>query len=215
MWLDQTDRWLKEVAAFNHHPMRLKNRSACLLVIDMQNEFLDDDGRVFFHYARDIVPNVKRLIHACRRASIPVIFTGHVHEDAGVDGGMTAEWWPQIASGESFVKGTRGVQIYDRIKPRKNEKVIWKHRYSAFYETDLEIMLRGLGVTDLIITGVLTNVCCESTARDAFFRDYRIFFMADATAASEPEFQVATLKTLAYAFAYITTTESILKQITV
>jgi ureidoacrylate peracid hydrolase len=193
--------------------MKLRRKRTCLLVVDMQNEFLEKDGAVFFHYASEIVPNVKRLLDACRRASVPVVFTGHVHEDPAVDGGMTAEWWPEIKRGESLIKGSRGVEIYPGLKPRKDEKIIWKHRYSAFYNTDLEIVLRGMGVTDLIITGVLTNVCCESTARDAFFRDFRVFFLADATASSEPEFHVAALKNLAYAFAYVTTTDEIVKQI--
>jgi nicotinamidase-related amidase len=213
MWTDQTERWLREIKQFNSHTMRLRSTRACLLVIDMQNEFLAEDGAIFFHYASEIVPNVKQIVSACRKASIPVIFTGHVHEDPEIDGGMTAEWWPEIKEGRCLIEGSAGARIYNGLTPRKGEKVIWKHRYSAFYNTDLEIALRGMGVTDLIITGVLTNVCCESTARDAFFRDFRVFFLADATATSEPEFQVATLKNLAYAFAYVTTTDQILKQI--
>jgi ureidoacrylate peracid hydrolase len=213
MWIDHTEEWLREIKHINSHTLRLRNKTAGLLVIDMQNEFLAEDGSIFFHYASEIVPNVKRLVSACRKASIPVIFTGHIHEDPAVDGGMTAEWWPQIKEGRCLIKGSRGARIYTGLKPRKGEKVIWKHRYSAFYNTDLEIVLRGMGVTDLIITGVLTNVCCESTARDAFFRDFRVFFLADATATSEPEFQAATLKNLAYAFAYVTTTDRLLKQI--
>jgi nicotinamidase-related amidase len=213
MWTDQTERWLKEIGRFNSHAMRLRRSKACLLVIDMQNEFLSEDGAIFFHYASEIVPNVKRLISASRRASIPVVYTGHVHEDPEVDGGMTAEWWPEIKQGRCLIRGSAGARIYGPLSPRSGEKVIWKHRYSAFYNTDLEIALRGMGVSDLMITGVLTNVCCESTARDAFFRDFRVFFLADATATSEPEFHLATLKNLAYAFAYVTTTEKILKQI--
>jgi ureidoacrylate peracid hydrolase len=213
MWTDQTDRWLKEIEQFNQHAMKLRKKQACLLVIDMQNEFLEEDGTIFFHYAAEIVPNVKKLVAACRKASIPVVFTGHVHENPAVDGGMTAEWWPEIKQGKCLIKGSDGAQIYGSLQPRKSDKIVWKHRYSAFYNTDLEIALRGMNVTDLIITGVLTNVCCESTARDAFFRDFRVFFLADATATSEPEFQVATLKNLAYAFAYVTTTHRILKQI--
>jgi ureidoacrylate peracid hydrolase len=213
MWADNTSQWLRDIQAYNCHSMRLRGRNACLLVIDMQNEFLEDDGAIFFHYATEIVPNVKRLMSACREASIPVIFTGHIHEDPEVDGGMTAEWWPLIKERKCLIKGSRGVEIHRALRPRKHEKIIWKHRYSAFYNTDLEIILRGMGVTDLLITGVLTNVCCESTARDAFFRDFRVFFLADATASSEPEFHIATLKNLAYAFAYVTTTDRMLKQI--
>ena len=183
------------------------------MVIDMQNEFLAEDGAVFFHYGSEIIPNLKRLLTGCRRASIPVIYTTHVHEDPAIDGGMTAEWWPEIKQGKSLVKGSKGVEIHPALKPRKHDKIIPKHRYSAFYNTDLETVLRGMKVTDLIITGVLTNCCCESTARDAFFRDFSVFFLADATAASEPEFHLASLRNLAYAFAYVTTTDDILEQL--
>jgi len=212
MWTDHTTQWLDEIRRYNSHVMRIRPKRACLLVIDMQNEFLEDWGAVFFHYATEIVPNVKRLLGACRRSAVPVIFTGHVHEDPSVDGGMTAQWWPEIKMGQSLIKGTRGAEISSQLRPRKSEKIIWKHRYSAFYNTDLEIILRGMKVTDLIVTGVLTNVCCESTARDAFFRDFRVFFVADATATSEPEFHVASLKNLAYAFTYVTSTDDLVKQ---
>jgi nicotinamidase-related amidase len=213
MWIELTPEWLEEIKRYNTHSMKLRKRKACLLVIDMQNEFLAEDGAVFFHYAEEIVPNIKRLLGAFRKASLPVIFTGHVHEDPAVDGGMTAQWWPDIKQGKSLIKGTRGVEIFGALRPHKTERIIWKHRYSAFYNTDLELILRGMEVTDLVIVGVLTNCCCESTARDGFFRDFRVFFLADATAASEPEFHVASLRNLAYAFAYVTTTEDILGQL--
>lgn len=204
---------MQEIKHHNVHPARLKRRRACLLVIDMQNEFLEEYGAAFFHYGAEIVPNVKRILGRARKAGIPVVFTAHAHEDPRTDGGLTAEWWPEIKRGESLIKGTRGVEVIKPLRPRTGERVIWKQRYSAFYNTNLEIVLRNLGVTDLIITGVLTNVCCESTARDAFFRDFRVFFVADATAATEPELHVASLKNMAYAFAHVVTTEGILKQI--
>jgi nicotinamidase-related amidase len=213
MWTDMTTEWMREIGPFNTHRMTLRKKKACLLVVDMQNEFLTDSGGDFFHNAKDIVYNVKRVIDACRKAGIPVVYTGHRHEDPAVDGGMTAEWWPEIKSGRCLVKGQKGAEIFAPLAPRKGERVIWKHRYSAFYNTGLEIALRGMGVNDLIITGVLTNICCETTARDAFMRDFRVFFVADATATSEPEFQVATLKNLAYAFAYVLTVDSLLKQL--
>ena len=213
LWPDNVQAWMKQIAAYNTHRMKLRTGKACLLVIDMQNEFLREGGAVFFHYASEIVPNVGRIIAASRSASIPVVFTAHAHEDPKTDGGMTAEFWPDIKRGKSLIKGTRGVEVVREIRPLPGEKTVWKHRYSAFYNTDLEIILRGLGVTDLVITGILTNVCCESTARDAFFRDFRVFVVADATATTEPEFQVASLKNLAYAFACVLTTRDLLAQI--
>ena len=212
-WLDYTASWMQEIKRYNVHRARLKPRRACLLVIDMQNEFLEEFGAVFFHYAADIIPNVKRIANQARRARIPVVFTAHAHEDPRSDGGLTAEWWPEIKRGKSLIKGTRGVEVVRPLTPLKGERIISKHRYSAFYSTNLDIVLRNLGVTDLIITGVLTNVCCESTARDAFFRDFRVFFVADATATTEPDLHLASLKNLAYAFAHVVTTEGILKQI--
>jgi nicotinamidase-related amidase len=208
-----TSEWMREIGPYNIHKMSLRKKKVCLLVVDMQNEFLSDSGAEFFHNASDIVPNVKRVIDACRKSGVPVIYTGHRHEDPTVDGGLTAEWWPEIKSGRCLVKGKKGAEILGSLAPRSDERVIWKHRYSAFYNTDLEIVLRGMGVTDLIITGILTNICCETTARDAFMRDFRVFFVADATATSEPEFQVATLKNLAYAFAFVLTADSLLKQL--
>lgn len=212
-WLDHTASWMKETRRYNVHRMRLRPAKACLMVIDMQNEFLEERGAVFFHYATEIIPNVKRILTAARKARLPVVFTAHAHEDPRTDGGLTAQFWPEIKRGESLIKGTRGVEIVKQIRPLSGDRIVWKHRYSAFYNTNLEVILRGLGVTDLVITGVLTNVCCESTARDAFFRDFRVFFVADATATTEPELHAGSLKNMAYAFAYVVTAEGILKQI--
>lgn len=212
-WCDNADEWMKEIRPFNTHVMKLRPHRACLLVIDMQNEFLREGGAVFFHYGAEIVPNVKRIVRAARKAAIPVIFTRHAHADPRVDGGLTAQWWPEIKKGRCLIEGTKGVEILSSLRPLKGETLIRKHRYSAFYNTNLEVALRGLEITDLVITGVLTNVCCESTARDAFFRDFRVFFVADATATSEPEFHVASLKNLAYAFAYVTTTSHVIAEI--
>ena len=78
--------------------------------------------------------------------------------------------------------GSPGVAIFPEIAPRDDEIVITKHRFSAFYGTDLEIILRGLGVTTVVITGVTTENCCHATARDAFFRDFQVAFLSDATA---------------------------------
>ena len=88
-----------------------------------------------------------------------------------------------------------------------DDAIVDKTPYSAFFGTDLEDKLRLEGVEDLIMCGVMTNLCCETTARDAFVRDYRVFFVADATAASNDDLHVASLKNLAYGFAYIVTTE--------
>lgn len=205
--------WLRAIESYNRHPFELKPNRAVLLVVDMQNDFLLDDGSLFTEGGKAAVPNIKKMVTACRQAKIPVIYTVHAHEDPARDGGMTAVWWPELGDKTALVKGTRGAEIYSELAPLPGEKIIYKHRYSAFYNTDLEIVLRGLKVEDLIIAGLMTNICCESTARDAFFRDFRIFFLADGTGSVAEELHVATLRALAYAFAYVTTVEEMLKQI--
>ena len=100
-------------------------------------------------------------------------------------------------------------EIFPDLKPLAAEKIVEKHRYSAFYNTDLETLLRCQKITSLVITGVMTNMCCESTARDAYFRDYLIFFPADATATVTEEMHVASLLNLAFGFAVIVNTDQI------
>lgn len=205
--------WLRVIEPYNLHPMELNPEKAALLVIDMQNDFLLDTAPLFTEGGKAVVPNVKKIITVCRKAKIPVIYTAHEHEDPARDGGMTAWWWPELMAKKALVSGSTGTAIHTELTPRSDEKVIYKHRYSAFYNTDLEIVLRGLKVDDLIITGLMTNICCESTARDGFFRDFRIFFLADGTGSVAEELHVGTLRALAYAFAYVTTVEEILKEI--
>jgi nicotinamidase-related amidase len=117
-------------------------------------------------------------------------------------------WWNDM-----IIEGSPESEIHRDLAPLPHEKVILKHRYSAFYHTDLETILRCLKVEDLVICGVMTNLCCESTARDAFYRDFRVFFPADGTASVSEEMHVATLMNLAYGFAVISSVGDIIKQV--
>lgn len=101
------------------------------------------------------------------------------------------------------------------LKPNSSDLIIDKNRYSAFQGKDLNDWLRKNGVEDLIISGVMTNLCCETTARDAFGYDYRVFFVADATATINEELHLATLKNLAYGFSYIIETRGLYSHLTV
>jgi len=179
-----------------------------LLVIDMQRYFVDPAGAAFLPGAQAILGNVRSLIEAFRAAARPVIYTRHVHHPGGFDLGILGQWW-----GDSILEGTPDSGIYPAIAPLEGEKVVAKHRYSAFYDTDLQTILRALKVEDLALCGVMTNLCCETTARDAFLRDYRIFFLADATATSSEEMHLASLLNLGYGFAYVTTTAKIVRTV--
>ncbi|MEL7562401.1 isochorismatase family protein [Dehalogenimonas sp. 4OHTPN] len=204
----KTVEWLERIGACNRHVMELKPGNSALLVIDMQNFFLDPASPSFTCGGTAILPAVKRLVAAFRRASRPVIFTRHVHHPANLDSGIMQWWWEGMC-----LEGSPDSEIHPELASLPNEKVVLKHRYSAFYNTDLETVLRCLKVEDLVITGVMTNMCCESTARDAYFRDYRVFFPADANGSINEEMHLASLINLAFGFAYVTNSGSIVSQI--
>jgi ureidoacrylate peracid hydrolase len=195
---------------YQHKKLILKPYSSALMIIDMQNDFLDSKSPSYTEQAKLIIPNIQALLKTARQFKIPVIYTAHCHYDPQIDGGMTAFWWDEIKTKKTLIWGTKGVEIVSELRPQPKEKIIYKHRYSAFYNTELEIYLRGLKVTDLIITGIMTEICVESTVRDAFFRDYRIFVVADATAAGTEELHINSLKVMAYGFAHITTTKAVI-----
>jgi nicotinamidase-related amidase len=202
----RTDAWKKEIARYNVRRAEPSLKGSCLLVVDMQNYFLDSRGGAFLPGGLAVLPNVSKLIESFRKRKLPVIYTAHGHESKELDGGIMGWWWDGM-----ILAGTWEAEIHPDLAPLPEEKVVYKHRYSGFYNTDLETVLRCLEVTDLIITGVMTNLCCESTARDAFFRDYRVFFPMDATGAANEDLHLATLKNLAYGFAFVTTTDEILR----
>ena len=205
---DCTRRWLDEIAPFNQHRMALNRDRSALLVIDMQNFFLDPDSETFIDGGHAVLPNIKELVEAFRKAGRPVIYTRHVHNPDGSDVGIMGWWWKGMCR-----EGHPESEVVADIIPEKGEKVILKHRYSAFYNTDLETVLRCMKIEDLVITGLMTNLCCESTTRDAYFRDFRIFFLADGTGTVTDDMHLATLLNVAYGFAYVTTAEDIARQL--
>ena len=205
---EKTQGWLERIRPYNQHAMQLNAAKSALLVVDMQVFFLDPASPTFTCGGEAILPNVARLVQAFRQANRPVIFTRHVHHPDHLDSGIMGWWWSGMC-----LEGSPESEVHPALAPLPGEKQVLKHRYSAFYNTDLETVLRCLKVEDLVITGVMSNLCCESTARDAYFRDYRVFFLADGSGSVSEELHLATLLNLAFGFAYVTTTDSVLSQL--
>jgi len=204
----KTKEWLEKIAPFNQHKMELDVQHACLLVIDMQRFFLDHDSPTYTCGGEAILPNVKKLIEGFREAERPVIYTKHVHHPDKIDAGIMGWWWEGMC-----VEGSPESDIVEELYPQENEKIILKHRYSTFYNTDLEVILRCMNIKEIVISGIMTGMCCESTARDAYYRDYSVFFPADGTGAINEEMHLASLLNLGFGFAYINTVNDILKQL--
>ncbi|MCP4582957.1 MAG: cysteine hydrolase [candidate division Zixibacteria bacterium] len=184
--------------------MNLDISKSALMIIDMQKFFVDESSSTFTEGSPAIVPNCQMLVESFRAASRPIIYTRHVHQSAEMDGGNMAWWWNDMC-----IDGTPESEIIDKLVPLKGDKVIKKHRYSAFYNTDLETTLRCLSIADIVFCGIMTNICVESTVRDAFFRDYRCFVPADAVGSVSEKLQIGALRSMAYGFASIRRTEDI------
>jgi nicotinamidase-related amidase len=154
-----------------------------VVVIDMINDFVT--GVFRNERAEKIIPNVKQLLNFARENKIPVVYVNDAHLP-NVD--IEFDVWPQHA-----VAGTWGAQVVDELKPEKSDFVLQKRRYSAFHGTGLDQLLRELKVDTLILTGVVTDICVQHTAADAFFRGYKIIVPEDCVEAINEQTQKAAL----------------------
>ena len=183
----------------------LKPDSSALLVIDMQRFFLDRKSHAHLPAANAIVSNVQELLATYRHREQPVVFTRHAllrDEDAGIMG----RWWGDVPR-----DGDQLAEIIPALQPLPGELVLRKTRYSPFVGTEFDAMLRACGARQLVVTGVMTHLCCECAARDAFMRDYEVFIVFDATATQCEELHIASLRTLSDGFAMPVTTAEVLR----
>jgi ureidoacrylate peracid hydrolase len=152
-----------------------------LIIVDMENDFVAEGAPLRATMAPAVIPPLQRALAHARRTGMRVIFTTHAHRRDGCDMGVFGTSKPPIVERMALVDGEKGIEIYDELKPLPQEVVIKKRRFSAFYGTDLDIILRSSGMEAVIITGVTTENCCHATARDALFHNYGVIFLSDAT----------------------------------
>lgn len=186
---------LRDLASFRarHADIIFDPNRAALLVLDMQNYFLRADSHAFIPSAPAILPNIQKLISVFHAHNLPIAFTRHVNTDA--DAGMMSRWWRDVIRPDS-----KGSEIHSSLDVSRGV-VIQKMQYDACYQTELEATLRGRGVEQVIITGVMTHLCCETTARSAFMRGFEVFFCVDGTATYTEELHRASLTNLSHGFA--------------
>jgi ureidoacrylate peracid hydrolase len=160
-----------------------------LLVVDMQNGFCHPDGSfsqidMGLEGAQDAVRNAAVAVAQARRAAIPVVFTRHVYRPGRADeGGALIRNSPALAGISGLAAGFWDADVVDELGCGPEDLVVDKVRFDAFQWTSLEPLLRGLGVGELIVCGVVTNLCVETTVRSAFMRDYPVTLLADCCAA--------------------------------
>jgi isochorismate hydrolase len=201
----KTAAWMKDLADYARHtfdPGRLAVKTA-LLVIDMQRYFIDSSGDAYLSDSRAALPRVKELLQAFRTAKLPVIFTRHEDRAGDVNGAM-GRWWGAIMEPENPQH-----EIVDSVAPLPEEMVIRKHQYSAFHRTGLAEHLHKGKVRGVVVSGVMTHLCCETSARDAFMENLDVILAVDAMATSCEELHLAALRTLVNGFAVAATTAEI------
>jgi ureidoacrylate peracid hydrolase len=160
-----------------------------LVLIDLQNDFLHERGwyaqsGVDISHMRRVLEPTERLLQAARDAEVPVIWTRHGFRDA-TDAGPFFELRPFLRDG-GLRRGTWGFDVYDELTPGEDDWLVEKNRLSAFYNTNLELILRGLDAETVLITGVLTNQCVAATSKDAMFRDFKPIVVEECTGTTLP-----------------------------
>lgn len=198
--------WLAAVrgqVAPRPHLVLRPSRSA-LLIIDMLHYFADPQGRCFLPATSAIVPQIAALLSAWRSSGGVVIYTQHCHAGPA-DLGMLGEFF-----GDYIHAGRPEAEIIAPLAPGPDDLVVRKTTYDAFLETGLAEMLIARGIDQVCLTGVLTHMCCETTARAAFCRGFEVYVAADATATTCEQRHIASLQSMADCVAMIVGTEEIL-----
>jgi nicotinamidase-related amidase len=202
--------WEAELALahIGRRPGPLPTAGSALLVIDMQRFFLRESSHAFVPAGRCVLPNVVRLINAWTAADAPVFLTRHAVA-AGEDPGAMARWWQ-----DTVREGTDDALLDPAVaRAAGAAPVLRKTRYSAFHGTGLEESLRRLGVERLVITGVMTHLCVESSAREAFVLDFDVVLATDATASASEALHLGSLRALGHGFACLARTDELLGQL--
>lgn len=193
--------------------MMWERGSTALVVVDMQNAFLRPEGG-FAQSGQDIaplratIPGCVRLVDVAREEGIPVVFLQAVYQPPE---GADPDEAPGPNSGRPLLAGSWEAELIDELAfDPARDHLVMKTRFSGFIDTDLDTLLRGMGVSRLAVCGITTSICVESTVRDAAQRDYACVVLADAVGEFDSTMHAATLQTLTYAFAEVTTVDDLL-----
>lgn len=168
-------------------------KQTALLVIDMQNDFVEEGAVLEVPTTRNNLKEYKEFIDFCRKKGVMIIYTRHCYD--AKKNPIEARLFPQLKKG-GLREGTHGWEVCDALKPEKDDSIVNKTRYDAFFNTKLDKILSAKNIETVIITGTMTEVCCESTARSAMFHDYNIIFCTDLTYTSSKDAHKNTIEVI-------------------
>jgi isochorismate hydrolase len=196
----------QQVGDISRHKMLdfLPSKSA-LLVLDMQSYFMDASSHACVPSAQAIVSGILQLSKAYSHHQLPIFFSQHIN--TAENAGMMSTWWKDLITPDHPHH-----RLIPEIDPSRGT-VIKKSQYDAFHQTPLQEMLQTNGVTQVVICGVMTHLCCETTARSAFMRGFEVFFLVDGTATYNLAYHRASLLNLSHGFASLVFVNDILNKI--
>jgi len=202
---DKTSAWLGEVReAVRPRPhLQLEPSRAALVVIDMVNYFASPEGAAYLPASASALRQLTALLPPWREAGGKVVFTRHGH-NSQEETGMLGQFF------SDFIQwGTAASELVAGLRPTTADEVVCKSTYDAFYDTELQVILRNLDVEQVLIGGVLTHMCCATTARSAFVRGFATHLLVDGTATTNESLHLAALHTLADSVAIVHSTSEV------
>jgi nicotinamidase-related amidase len=194
-------------------------RRLALVVVDMQNDFVRVGAPLEVPEARATIRAHQALLGACRAHGIPIVYTKFV---AGPERTLIWEWSPQLAPPvcccwKGFLRFYEDVgkeldcsDIVDEIYPEPGDSIVDKFGYGAFHNTNLDDLLKARHVESVLVTGTVTQICVEETARESLKRGYRTTLVSDAVSTYAPDLQIAVLKNFAHKFGWVSTAAEII-----
>lgn len=185
----------------------LDPKRTAVLVVDMINEFCKPGGKMVLPGYEALMPAQTALIAAARSHDMPVIYVIDSHRK---NMRRDREWVKRTPHG---VENTWATQVIDDLAPQPDDIRVIKHRYSAFFQTDLDLVLKDMLIDQLVIFGVVTNICVRSTVHDAFFLGYEVVVPADACAATGPREQESSLYDIATHFGVVSRAKAVIAAI--
>ena len=197
---NKTRSVLNSILSANKKPAQVfQPLLSALLVLDMQAYFLEPSSHAFIPSGPEIIAPIQRLINKYEEHEFPIIFTRHINNASNA--GMMATWWQELITHDHPLSDIVPELDVD------NGVVIEKGQYDAFLGTELKGLLLERGIQQLVITGVMTHLCCETTARSGFMQGFEVFFVIDATATYNLAFHKASLINLGHGFADLVLTD--------
>lgn len=211
-------------------PLEINVQRTAVVVIDMQNAFVSKGGK-FDLTGFDVLPiqktiePIKRINEAARAKGCKVVYIAHRYSPYLHDGGgpNSPNWYKEGTikdyrehpewRDKLLIRGTWGAEIIDELKPQEDDIFVEKPRYSAFFGTNLDAILKTYDIKYLAFTGVTTNICVETSIRDAYNYDYFPILISDGTAAVPASMHETTIHNVIRCFGWVTTSENLIRAI--